>query len=123
MRLLSIRPDHECSRASCAPTESDRCGNRQRDAWESVPVRHLSVDSRCHSPRRAGRCAMSRALSRRGFIQVSAAATGGLLLGLSLPLRGAAQSAAGAPKLNAFVKIGTDDVITLIIHKPENGQG
>jgi isoquinoline 1-oxidoreductase beta subunit len=66
---------------------------------------------------------MSRALSRRGFIQVSAAATGGLLLGLSLPLKGAAQSAAGAPKLNAFVKIGTDDVITLIIHKPENGQG
>src|SRR5207302_9958536 len=32
-----------------------------------------------------------------------------------------AQSAAG--KLNAFVRIGTDDIVTLYIHKAEMGQG
>lgn len=61
-------------------------------------------------------------LNRRSFIQVSAAATGGLLVGFYLPETGAAQSPAAA-QLNAFVRIGTDDFVTFIIHKPENGQG
>jgi isoquinoline 1-oxidoreductase beta subunit len=60
-------------------------------------------------------------LNRRSFIQVSAAATGGLLVGFYLP---EARGQATAPaQLNAFVRIGTDDFVTLIIHKPENGQG
>jgi isoquinoline 1-oxidoreductase beta subunit len=62
-------------------------------------------------------------LNRRSFIQVSAAATGGLLVGFYLPQTGAAQSPAGPAPLNAFVRIGADDLVTLIIHKPENGQG
>ena len=33
------------------------------------------------------------------------------------------QRPAGAVSPNAFVHIGTDDLVTLIIHKPENGQG
>jgi isoquinoline 1-oxidoreductase subunit beta len=63
-------------------------------------------------------------LNRRGFLKVSTAATGGLLIGFYLPGKGelAAQSSA-APALNAFVRIGSDDLVTFIIHKPENGQG
>lgn len=66
-------------------------------------------------------------LNRRGFLKVSTAATGGLLVGFYLPGKGelAAQSgSAPVPaQLNAFVRIGTDDLVTFIIHKPENGQG
>jgi isoquinoline 1-oxidoreductase beta subunit len=61
-------------------------------------------------------------VSRRGFLKTGAAVGGGLVLGFYLPERGEAQ--ANQPlKLNAFVKIGTDDSITLIIHKAEMGQG
>lgn len=68
-------------------------------------------------------------LGRRGFLQVGAAAAGGLLIGFYIPERSEllAQGprGGGAPALypNAFVHIGTDDVVTLTVHKPENGQG
>jgi isoquinoline 1-oxidoreductase beta subunit len=66
-----------------------------------------------------------KAMNRRGFIKVSTAATGGLLIGFYVPGKGelAAQSAATPTPLNAFVRIGTDDLVTFIIHKPEVGQG
>ncbi len=69
---------------------------------------------------------MKTQLNRRSFLKTGAAVGGGLVLGFYLPERGAAQntSQAGAPlKLNAFVKVGTDDNVTLIIHKAEMGQG
>ena len=64
-------------------------------------------------------------LNRRGFLKISTAAAGGLLVGFYLPGKGelAAQSASAVKNLNAFVHIGTDDIVTFIIHKPENGQG
>ncbi len=62
-------------------------------------------------------------LNRRGFLRVSAAATGGLMLGFYLPERSKAQTAASRAELNAFVHIGSDDAVTLIIHKAELGQG
>jgi isoquinoline 1-oxidoreductase beta subunit len=68
---------------------------------------------------------MSTKLNRRGFIKISSAAAGGLLVGFYLPGKSelAAQSVGAVKNLNAFVHVGTDDLVTFIIHKPENGQG
>jgi isoquinoline 1-oxidoreductase beta subunit len=66
-------------------------------------------------------------LSRRNFLKTSALAGGGLILGVHLP--GVARSAEvpqrGAPPfpLNAFVRIGKDDTVTVIVNHSEMGQG
>ncbi|SDE60181.1 isoquinoline 1-oxidoreductase, beta subunit [Paracoccus isoporae] len=59
--------------------------------------------------------------TRRGVLAGGA----GLLLGLTLPFgRGMAQQAATGPFApNAFVRIGTDDVVTVMIKHIEMGQG
>src|SRR5260221_278172 len=74
-------------------------------------------------------------MKRRSFLKVSAAAGGGLLISLYLPEFAAATEAgksAGVPQpgmaalpfaLNAFVRIGTDETVTVIINKSEMGQG
>jgi isoquinoline 1-oxidoreductase subunit beta len=71
-------------------------------------------------------------LGRRSFLQAGAAAAGGLLIGFYLPEKGQLLAQGpqggrgGAPATlypNAFVRVGTDDIVTLTIHKPENGQG
>src|ERR1700722_18347430 len=57
---------------------------------------------------------------RREFLKTAA---GGLLLGFHLS-RGSRLSAAVTDnKLNAWVHVGTDDYVTLFIHKAEMGQG
>jgi isoquinoline 1-oxidoreductase subunit beta len=66
-------------------------------------------------------------LSRRGFLKAGALVGGGLILGVYLPSsRHAAEAAEGkvttfAP--NAFVRIGTDDSVTVIVNHSEMGQG
>jgi len=69
---------------------------------------------------------MNQKVSRRGFLKIGTTAAGGLLVGFYLPAgkeAAAAQSLTASKNLNAFVHIGTDDLVTFIIHKPENGQG
>jgi isoquinoline 1-oxidoreductase beta subunit len=64
-------------------------------------------------------------LSRRGFLQASAAAGGGLLLGLQLPFAGSESQAAssGTFEPNAFIRIGGDGQVVLTMPYVEMGQG
>jgi len=68
---------------------------------------------------------MSVAVNRRNFLRAGATAAGGLMLGFYLPDRKAraAETPATGNKLNAFVLVGNDDIVTLYIHKAEMGQG
>jgi isoquinoline 1-oxidoreductase beta subunit len=68
-------------------------------------------------------------IGRRGFLQAGVVATSGLLIGFYLPeknqllAQGPFGAGPGTLYPNAFVHIGSDDIVTLIVHKPENGQG
>jgi isoquinoline 1-oxidoreductase beta subunit len=62
---------------------------------------------------------------RRDFLKVSALAGGGLILGISLPAcgkRGPAGPAAGGMP-NAWLRIGGDNRITILVDRSEMGQG
>ncbi|HEU4368520.1 MAG TPA: xanthine dehydrogenase family protein molybdopterin-binding subunit [Methylomirabilota bacterium] len=65
--------------------------------------------------------------SRRDFLR-AAAVSGGILLGFRLPVVATAQPPAGAPTSgefapNAFIRISRSNVITVVVHKAEMGQG
>jgi isoquinoline 1-oxidoreductase beta subunit len=70
-------------------------------------------------------------VDRRSFLKGGATAAGGLFLACYFPEGKTAIAAPLAQRVgpgnatnpNAFVHIGTDDIVTLIVHKPENGQG
>ena len=62
-------------------------------------------------------------LSRRSFLSTSAAAGGGLVLSLSLPLGRSEAATFEAFAPNAFIRIGSDDEIVLIMPYVEMGQG
>ena len=61
-------------------------------------------------------------LSRRGFLQIGAAAGGGFVLSLSLPL-GKSGAAKAAFEPNAFIHIAGDGEIVLTMPYVEMGQG
>jgi isoquinoline 1-oxidoreductase subunit beta len=63
--------------------------------------------------------------SRREFCRRTAALGGGLVFALTLPVF-AARTKSGSPgqnQLNAWLKIGTDDSITMLVDRSEMGQG
>jgi isoquinoline 1-oxidoreductase subunit beta len=65
-------------------------------------------------------------IQRRDFLRVSIAASGGLLIGFHFPGVGqlaAAQASPGSFMPNAFVRICTDERITVIVNHSEMGQG
>src|SRR5262245_53532312 len=78
-----------------------------------------------HASRAAGLGELPPAnrFSRRGFLQASAAAGGGLMLSLNLPFGNGEAKAADAFVPNAFIRIGSDGQIVLTMPYVEMGQG
>ena len=65
-------------------------------------------------------------LSRRGFLKAGSLACGGLVLGFYLSYPKFSAPAEAADLLidpNAFLRIGTDETITMVVNKSEMGQG
>jgi isoquinoline 1-oxidoreductase subunit beta len=69
----------------------------------------------------------SSGMQRRDFLKVSIAASGGLLIGFHFPgvsqLASAQQASPNSFMPNAFVRIGTDERVTVIVNHSEMGQG
>lgn len=70
---------------------------------------------------------MSTGMERREFLKFSVAASGGLVIGFCFPgvrkLASAQQLSANVFIPNAFVRIGTDERVTVIVNHSEMGQG
>ena len=66
---------------------------------------------------------MNPRVNRRSFLKTGAATAGGLLVSFYLPEDSKLAGAATDAKLNAYVHVGSDDTVTLFIHKAEMGQG
>src|SRR3984893_5116583 len=66
-------------------------------------------------------------LSRRDLLKSSAAMGGALVIATYFPLPALAEDATAAPKLepkpNAFIKIASDDTVTVIVKHLDKGQG
>src|SRR5262249_27716678 len=71
---------------------------------------------RCGTSCRAS-CEVDMRITRRGFLEV----TGGLVIGFALPVR--ARPYAPAAELGAFLPVGTDGVVTIIVNHSAIGQG
>jgi isoquinoline 1-oxidoreductase beta subunit len=74
----------------------------------------------------AGTVPERRGIQRRDFLKVSVAASGGLVIGFQFPgisRMASAQASVSAFMPNAFVRIGTDERITVIVNHSEMGQG
>ncbi len=69
---------------------------------------------------------MNTGIQRRDFLKVSVAASGGLLIGFCLPGASKVASAEASAEgfmPNAFVRIGSDERVTVIVNHSEMGQG
>src|SRR3954470_19537318 len=64
-------------------------------------------------------------MNRRSFIATSAAAGGGLALGMNLPFGGPdmVRAADGSPEVNAWVVIRPVDTVVIRVARTEMGQG
>src|SRR6267378_2732463 len=131
VRLLSVRPDHGRRRLAGDDSGTDRYRYRRSIVGQYLPLRHLSAHSGGHQARSAGSCREWRLtmglVSRREILFAGAAAGGGLLIGWHLDARAGPRAATKvAPPVfapNAFIRIGRDGRVTMIVGQVEMGQG
>ncbi|MDW6024269.1 xanthine dehydrogenase family protein molybdopterin-binding subunit [Mesorhizobium sp. BAC0120] len=83
----------------------------------------MIIDQRKSRVSCRGEQASANILSRRSFLQAAAAAGGGLVLSLTLPLGRGEAAEAGAFTPNAFVRVTADGKIILTMPYVEMGQG
>jgi isoquinoline 1-oxidoreductase subunit beta len=66
-------------------------------------------------------------ITRRDFLKTGALVGGGLMLGFHLPVRESFSETPAQPAMpivpNAFIRIGTDNAVTIIVNHSEMGQG
>src|SRR4051812_27796730 len=138
MWLLPVRSDHGGGGAVEENPTPDRPGHRRSDD-QHLPLRHLSAyprgrahgRGRLHHRKQGLRESAMRKmtfgkgkhLSRRNFVVGTAAAGGGLALGLSVPFAGAALAQGEASEVNVWVAIKPDDTCVIRIARSEMGQG
>ena len=136
VRLLPGGPAHVGLGAAQGHAESDRRTDRHGDERQRLPLRHLPSDQAGHQvggERRKERLVMAGTLKdpkldRRAFLQVSAVAGGGLLIGLYTPdalaQRGGGPGGPAASLApNTYITIHPDNTFTIIAKNPETGQG
>src|SRR5258708_13644733 len=87
------------------------------------PIRASAPPSTARPARRGRDMEPITDFSRRDFLKTGAAAGGALLLGVVLPPSRAQAAAATTSMPNAWVKIGSDDSITILSARSEMGQG
>src|SRR5438067_12362275 len=130
MRLLPGRHDHGGGGAAQGKAEAERCRHR-RQHQQHLPVRDLSAGAR-GDPRRCGERVRREAamtymptIDGRQFVVGTAAAGGGLALGLDIPFGGpqVIRAADGSPEVNAWIVIRPDDTVVIRIARSEMGQG
>lgn len=63
------------------------------------------------------------AISRRGFLQVVSLAGAGFLIGCSRSGDETAAEAQGVAEIGPFIRIGTDDTVTVVVKHLDKGQG
>src|SRR3984885_9256434 len=122
MRLLSIGANHAGRRSSHQDATPHYRANQSDDGGQHLPLRDLSTNSPRDRARRRGD-RMTLNLTRREAMKAGAA----FVLGFYLPERVLANPSvspdAGAFKANAWVRVTTDNRITLLTEIPEMGQG
>src|SRR5204862_142910 len=117
VRLLPVGPGDERCGAPRFEEEPGRRRHRQRDVRKHLPLRHLPAHPRRHQGRGSA-ARMIANVSRRVFFKAS----GALVLAISFPGKVFSQTQ-NAFSPNAFVRIGSDNSVTVIVKHLEMGQG
>src|SRR5262249_12617016 len=130
MWILPTWTDHASSKPPRKESSAEQRRSRRSHERKYLPLRDLSEDPSCHPARcRTESLMVPRSkLGRREFLKTSTRTAGALILGFYFPLRGQMQEqASGASarifKPNAWLRITADNQITVLVEKPELGQG
>src|SRR5688572_28386591 len=120
VRLLPVGSDHDCRRVAREEAAADRLGYQRRAVGQHLSLRNIWTCSRGDSSRIASEARCEVTLSRRGFL---AGAAAGLVISFHVPTKVArAAPKPAAPPLpspNAFLRIGNDDSVTVILAHSE----